>query len=135
MYPSHRDLASEVGNAPLSEFRDIISDLRLVWAPSVSSFADMDAEVYYSPGVLLVNTSSITAIFDGTISISVSANSGMLNAVCSLLEQYHNGTRGLLGEDSASILSPVLQHCCRARGKVPFPPHRCWQTLGTPVPQ
>ncbi|XP_048811183.1 mucin-4 [Lagopus muta] len=97
VYPSHRDLASEVGNAPLSEFRDIISDLRLVWAPSVSSFADMDAEVYYSPGVLLVNTSSITAIFDGTISISVSANSGMLNAVCSLLEQYHNGTRGLLG--------------------------------------
>ncbi|XP_052542824.1 mucin-4 isoform X2 [Tympanuchus pallidicinctus] len=58
---------------------------------------DMDAEVYYSPSVLLVNTSSITAIFDGTISISVSANSGMLNAVCSLLEQYHNGTRGLLG--------------------------------------
>ncbi|XP_042676278.1 mucin-4 [Centrocercus urophasianus] len=58
---------------------------------------DMDAEVYYSPSVLLVNTSSITAIFDGTISISVSANSGMLSAVCSLLEQYHNGTRGLLG--------------------------------------
>uniref|UniRef100_A0A669PTH8 Mucin 4, cell surface associated n=1 Tax=Phasianus colchicus TaxID=9054 RepID=A0A669PTH8_PHACC len=58
---------------------------------------DMDAEVYYSPGVLLVNTSSITAIFDGTISISVSASSGMLSVVCSLLEQYHNGTKGLLG--------------------------------------
>uniref|UniRef100_G1N772 Mucin-4 n=1 Tax=Meleagris gallopavo TaxID=9103 RepID=G1N772_MELGA len=86
-----------VGNAPLSELKDIISDLRLVWVPSVSSFADMDAEVYYSPSVLLVNTSSITAVFDGTISISVSANSGMLSAVCSLLEQYYNGTRGLLG--------------------------------------
>eukprot|EP00076_Gallus_gallus_P024677 XP_015146935.1 mucin-4 isoform X2 [Gallus gallus] len=58
---------------------------------------DMGAEVYYSPSVLLVNTSSITAIFDGTISISVSASSGMLSAVCSLLEQYRNGTRGLLG--------------------------------------
>uniref|UniRef100_A0A8C2TP72 MUC4 protein n=1 Tax=Coturnix japonica TaxID=93934 RepID=A0A8C2TP72_COTJA len=72
-------------------------DPRLKWAPSVSSFTDMDAEVYYSPGVLLVNTSSITAVFDGTISISISASSGMLSAVCSLLEQYHNGTRGLLG--------------------------------------
>uniref|UniRef100_A0A8C9ETB9 MUC4 protein n=1 Tax=Pavo cristatus TaxID=9049 RepID=A0A8C9ETB9_PAVCR len=70
---------------------------RLAWAPSVSSFADMNAEVYYSPSVLLVNTSSITAIFDGTISISISASSGMLSAVCSLLEQYRNGTRGLLG--------------------------------------
>ncbi|OXB75646.1 UNVERIFIED_CONTAM: hypothetical protein H355_001290 [Colinus virginianus] len=58
---------------------------------------DMGAEVYYSPGVLLVNTSSITAIFDGTVSISVSAGSGMLSAVCSLPEQYHNGTKGLLG--------------------------------------
>uniref|UniRef100_A0A8V0YRK0 Mucin-4 n=1 Tax=Gallus gallus TaxID=9031 RepID=A0A8V0YRK0_CHICK len=58
---------------------------------------DMGAEVYYSPSVLLVNTSSITAVFNGTISISVSASSGMLSAVCSLLEQYRNGTRGLLG--------------------------------------
>ncbi|XP_021250458.1 mucin-4 isoform X2 [Numida meleagris] len=58
---------------------------------------DMGAEVYYSPGVLLVNTSSVTAIFDGTISISVSASSGMLSAVCSLPKQYHNGTRGLMG--------------------------------------
>ncbi|POI24989.1 hypothetical protein CIB84_011262 [Bambusicola thoracicus] len=91
---------------------------------------DMDAEVYYSPSVLLVNTSSITAVFDGTISISVSASSGMLSAVCSLLEQYRNGTRGLLGEDSASIPSPLLQHRCRARGKVPFPPRSCWQTHG-----
>ncbi|NXJ16621.1 MUC4 protein, partial [Odontophorus gujanensis] len=58
---------------------------------------DMGAEVYYSPGVLLVNTSSITAVFDGTVSISVSARSGMLSAVCSLPEQYRNGTKGLLG--------------------------------------
>lgn len=88
----------------------------------------MDAEVYYSPGVLLVNTSSITAVFDGTISISISASSGMLSAVCSLLEQYHNGTRGLLGEDPASIPSLLLQHCCRARDKVPVPAHSCWKT-------
>lgn len=130
MYPSHRDLASVDGNAPLPELGDIISDPRLTWAPSVSSFADMGAEVYYSPSVLLVNTSSITAIFDGTISISVSASSGMLSAVCSLLEQYRNGTRGLLGEDSASIPSPLLQHRCRAGGKVPFPLRSCWQTCG-----
>ena len=118
MYPSHRDLASVDGNAPLPELGDIISDPRLTWAPSVSSFADMDAEVYYSPSVLLVNTSSITAIFDGTISISVSASSGMLSAVCSLLEQYRNGTRGLLGEDSASIPSPLLQ---QGWGQGPLP--------------
>ncbi|XP_065604145.1 LOW QUALITY PROTEIN: mucin-4 [Cyrtonyx montezumae] len=58
---------------------------------------DMGAEVYYSPAVLLVNTSSITAVFDGTVSISVSARSGMLSAVCSLPEKYRNGTKGLLG--------------------------------------
>ncbi|NXL89724.1 MUC4 protein, partial [Alectura lathami] len=58
---------------------------------------DMGAEVYYSPGVLLVNNSSITAIFNGTIAISVSASSGMLSMVCSLPDRYRNGTRGLLG--------------------------------------
>ncbi|NXI71209.1 MUC4 protein, partial [Anseranas semipalmata] len=58
---------------------------------------DMGAEVHYSPGVLLVNASSITATFDGTIAISVSANSGILSVVCSLPNQYRNGTKGLLG--------------------------------------
>ncbi|XP_056214848.1 mucin-4 [Falco biarmicus] len=58
---------------------------------------DMSAEVYYSPGVLLVNTSSITAIFDGAIAVSISANSGILSVVCSLPDRYRNSTKGLLG--------------------------------------
>ncbi|PKU39809.1 mucin-4 [Limosa lapponica baueri] len=58
---------------------------------------DMGTEVYYSPGVLLVNTSSITAVFDGAIAISISANSGILSVVCSLPSQYQNSTKGLLG--------------------------------------
>lgn len=62
------------------------------------SLADLGDEVYYSPGVLLVNASSATAVFDGTIAVSVSATSGMLSVVCSLPDWYHNSTRGLLGE-------------------------------------
>ncbi|XP_010083669.1 PREDICTED: mucin-4 [Pterocles gutturalis] len=58
---------------------------------------DMDAEVYYSPGVLLVNDYSVTAIFDGAIAIAISAASGILSVVCSLPDRYHNGTKGLLG--------------------------------------
>ncbi|CAM9324750.1 unnamed protein product [Bubo scandiacus] len=58
---------------------------------------DMDAEVYYSPGVLLVNVSSVTAIFDGAIAVSISATSGILSVVCSLPDQYRNSTKGLLG--------------------------------------
>ncbi|NXX99345.1 MUC4 protein, partial [Centropus bengalensis] len=58
---------------------------------------DMGAEVYYSPGVLLVNASSITAVFDGAIAVSISAVSGILSMVCSLPTQYHNTTKGLLG--------------------------------------
>ncbi|XP_053930529.1 mucin-4 isoform X3 [Cuculus canorus] len=58
---------------------------------------DMGAKVYYSPGVLLVNGSSITAVFDGAIAVSISAGSGILSMVCSLPNQYHNSTKGLLG--------------------------------------
>ncbi|XP_064928906.1 mucin-4 isoform X3 [Columba livia] len=58
---------------------------------------DLGADVYYSPGVLLVNDSSITAIFDGAISISISAVSGILSMVCSLPDRYRNSTKGLLG--------------------------------------
>ncbi|XP_066049485.1 mucin-4 [Chamaea fasciata] len=58
---------------------------------------DLGDEVYYSPGVLLVNASSVTAVFDGTIAVSVSATSGMLSVVCSLPDWYRNSTRGLLG--------------------------------------
>ncbi|XP_069649142.1 mucin-4 [Haliaeetus albicilla] len=58
---------------------------------------DMGAEVYYSPGVLLVNASSIMAVFDAAIAISISAASGILSVVCSLPDRYRNSTKGLLG--------------------------------------
>ncbi|XP_053842503.1 mucin-4 [Vidua macroura] len=58
---------------------------------------DLGDEVYYSPGVLLVNASSVTAVFNGTIAVSVSATSGILSVVCSLPVWYCNSTRGLLG--------------------------------------
>ncbi|KAI1235901.1 Mucin-4, partial [Lamprotornis superbus] len=58
---------------------------------------DLRDEVYYSPGVLLVNASSVTAVFDGTIAVSVSATSGILSVLCSLPDWYRNSTRGLLG--------------------------------------
>ncbi|XP_039930418.1 mucin-4 [Hirundo rustica] len=58
---------------------------------------DLGDEVYYSPGVLLVNASSVTAVFEGTIAVSVSATSGILSVVCSLPDSYCNSTRGLLG--------------------------------------
>uniref|UniRef100_A0A8B9RXB5 Mucin-4 n=1 Tax=Accipiter nisus TaxID=211598 RepID=A0A8B9RXB5_9AVES len=58
---------------------------------------DMGAEVYYSPGVLLVNASSIMAVFDGAIAVSISAASRILSVVCSLPDRYRNSTKGLLG--------------------------------------
>ncbi|XP_061307084.1 mucin-4 [Pezoporus flaviventris] len=58
---------------------------------------DVGAEVYYSPGVLLVNASSITAVFNGAIAITISATSRILSMVCSLPDQYRNSTKGLLG--------------------------------------
>uniref|UniRef100_A0A8C4V7F1 Mucin-4 n=1 Tax=Falco tinnunculus TaxID=100819 RepID=A0A8C4V7F1_FALTI len=61
------------------------------------SYSQGEQEVYYSPGVLLVNTSSITAVFDGAIAVSISANSGILSVVCSLPDRYRNSTKGLLG--------------------------------------
>lgn len=93
----------------LLRFWGIISGPSLAWTlPLCSpSLADMGAEVYYSPGVLLVNASSITAVFDGAIAITISAISRILTVVCSLPDQYRNSTKGLLGED--------LWHCCRAR--------------------
>uniref|UniRef100_A0A8C5X713 Mucin-4 n=1 Tax=Malurus cyaneus samueli TaxID=2593467 RepID=A0A8C5X713_9PASS len=49
------------------------------------------------PGVLLTNASSVTAVFDGTIAVSISATSRILSVVCSLPDWYRNSTRGLLG--------------------------------------
>lgn len=81
--------------------------------PCSPSLADLGVNMYYSPGVLLVNDSSITAVFDGAISVSISAVSGMLNTVCSLPDRYRNSTKGLLGED--------FWHGCRARVQSPLP--------------
>lgn len=94
----------------------VISDPSLAWTlPLCSpSLADLGDEVYYSPGVLLVNASSVTAVFDGTIAVSVSATSGMLSVVCSLPDWYRNSTRGLLGEGSWHHPTAVVQ--------IPFPP-------------
>ncbi|KAM3669521.1 mucin-4 [Ammospiza maritima maritima] len=58
---------------------------------------DLGDEVYYSPGVLLVNSSSVTAVLDGSVAVSVSATSGILSVVCSLPDWYRNSTSGLLG--------------------------------------
>lgn len=78
-----------------------------------SSLADLGDGIYYSPGVLLVNTSSVTAVFDRTIAVSVSATSGILSVVCSLPNWYCNSTRGLLGEG--------FWHRRRAGVQIPFP--------------
>uniref|UniRef100_A0A8B9ED40 Mucin-4 n=1 Tax=Anser cygnoides TaxID=8845 RepID=A0A8B9ED40_ANSCY len=61
------------------------------------SYSQGEQEVHYSPGVLLVNAASVTATFDGTVSISISASAGLLSAVCSLPDRYRNSTKGLLG--------------------------------------
>ncbi|XP_071422801.1 mucin-4 isoform X2 [Pithys albifrons albifrons] len=64
---------------------------------------DMGAEVYYSPGVLLINASSVTAVFNGTIAVSISATSGILSMVCSLPAWYRNNTKGLLGTPGSKL--------------------------------
>ncbi|XP_072000223.1 uncharacterized protein [Engystomops pustulosus] len=59
---------------------------------------DMDALINNSySSVFLINDGSITATFEGLISISVSAYSGILNAITSLPNQFFNKTQGLLG--------------------------------------
>lgn len=90
-----------MGSAPHAKFRGIFSDPSPVWTLALSSpsLADMGAEVHYSPGVLLVNASSITAVFSGALAVSISTTSGILSVVCSLPDQYRNSTKGLLGED------------------------------------
>lgn len=94
----------------------------------------MGAEVHYSPGVLLVNAASVTATFDGTVSISISASAGLLSAVCSLPDRYRNSTKGLLGEGTASwatAASFLLRHACRARVQGPLhTPKRVAEAVG-----
>ncbi|XP_009321873.1 PREDICTED: mucin-4 [Pygoscelis adeliae] len=76
------------------------SDIKILLNNETIQFSysqDMGAKVYYSPGVLLVNASSVTAVFDGAIAVSISAVSGILSVVCSLPDRYRNSTKGLLG--------------------------------------
>lgn len=81
----------------------VISGATLAWTVPLCSpsLADLGDEVYYSPGVLLVNSSSVTAVLDGSVAVSVSATSGILSVLCSLPDGYRNSTSGLLGEGSA----------------------------------
>ncbi|XP_069476266.1 mucin-4-like [Ambystoma mexicanum] len=59
---------------------------------------DMDADVYNSAGLLLIRgNSSVTAMFDGMLSLSVSTSFGILSAITSLPTRYINKTSGLLG--------------------------------------
>lgn len=97
----------------LPKFRVIILNPSILWALLLCPLADMDAEVYYSPGILLVNSSSsFMAVFDGAIAVSISATSRILSVVCSLPNQYHNSTKGLLGEN--------FWYCCRAGQQSPL---------------
>ncbi|NXA31101.1 MUC4 protein, partial [Eudromia elegans] len=70
----------------------------LNYKPVLFSYSkNMDANIYYSPGVLVVNASSITVVFDGAVAISVLDTSGILSVVCTLPDRYLNATKGLLG--------------------------------------
>ncbi|XP_069068700.1 mucin-4-like [Pleurodeles waltl] len=59
---------------------------------------DMDADVCNDTGIFLIKgRNSVTATFDGELSVSISASFGILSAITSLPDQYMNRTRGLLG--------------------------------------
>ncbi|XP_040205585.1 uncharacterized protein LOC120936885 [Rana temporaria] len=59
---------------------------------------DMDAEINgNTPNVFLLKNDSITATFEGILSVSVSEYSGMFSAVSSLPDQFLGKTKGLLG--------------------------------------
>lgn len=136
MSPSLRNLARGDGETSPPRIQRHHFGPRLTWAlPLCSSpLADMGAEVHYSPGVLLVNSSSVTATFDGTVSVSISASAGLLSVVCSLPDRYHNTTKGLLGEGTngwATAASFLLQQGRRARAQGPLPtPRRVEEAVG-----
>ncbi|XP_044892999.1 mucin-4 isoform X1 [Felis catus] len=55
-------------------------------------------ETFNTTGVVMTrNGSLVSASFDGTVTISVTALSNILHASCSLPEEYRNSTEGLLG--------------------------------------
>ncbi|XP_018417073.1 PREDICTED: mucin-4 [Nanorana parkeri] len=65
---------------------------------SFSYSGDIDADINNSNvGVFFLKNDSITATFEGVLSVSVSQYFGMLTAVSSLPSQFINKTKGLLG--------------------------------------
>ncbi|KAG9493913.1 hypothetical protein GDO78_001662 [Eleutherodactylus coqui] len=67
-------------------------------AVNFSYSADINAKINNSnPGVFLLNDGSITATFEGLLSVSVSAYAKILNAIVILPSQFLNKTMGLLG--------------------------------------
>ncbi|KAM9316126.1 uncharacterized protein PAF06_007094 [Gastrophryne carolinensis] len=58
---------------------------------------DSEAQISDNPTVFLLKNETITATFEGVLSVSVSAYYGMLSAVSSLPSQFINKTKGLLG--------------------------------------
>ncbi|PIO31179.1 hypothetical protein AB205_0046460 [Aquarana catesbeiana] len=65
---------------------------------SFTSSEDMDAEINdTNPTVFLLKNDSITATFEGILSVSVSQYSGMFSAVSNLPNEFLGKTKGLLG--------------------------------------
>lgn len=63
-----------------------------------TSHTDEGLPMFNTTGILLTqNGSQVSAIFDGTVAISVIALSNILHASTSLPEEYRNHTEGLLG--------------------------------------
>lgn len=61
-------------------------------------------ETFNTTGIIVTrNGSLVSAIFDGTVTISVIALSNILHASCGLPEEYRNRTEGLLGEKQAGF--------------------------------
>ena len=61
-------------------------------------------ETFNTTGVVMTrNGSLVSASFDGTVTISVTALSNILHASCSLPEEYRNSTEGLLGEKQTRL--------------------------------
>ncbi|XP_029472059.1 mucin-4 [Rhinatrema bivittatum] len=58
---------------------------------------DMETEIYNGEKILLIKNISITAVFEGNVSVSVSASNGILSGSSSLPSHYINKTVGLLG--------------------------------------
>uniref|UniRef100_H2ZYL8 Mucin-4 n=1 Tax=Latimeria chalumnae TaxID=7897 RepID=H2ZYL8_LATCH len=58
---------------------------------------DMDTEIYQDNHILIENNGSVSATFEGKISVTVSASFGILSIYIGLSDEYFNKTEGLLG--------------------------------------